>query len=96
MIKIQFLDLQRALYNKGNYILHEIFRRHCIREDLFRTKTADDQKKNFHSFLKSTTNRPTFITSKDGQYKIPNKEKQVTKKPCQSKRPVNAKTSKKY
>ena len=44
MIKIQFLDLHRALYNKGNYILHGIFRRHCIREDLIRTKTADDQK----------------------------------------------------
>jgi len=96
MIKLQFLDLHRALYNKGNYILHGIFRRHCIREDLFRTKTADDQKKYFHSFLKSTTNRPTFITSKDGQYKIPNKAKEVAKKPCQSKRPVNAKTSKQY
>jgi hypothetical protein len=92
MINIQFLDLHRALYNKGNYILHGIFRRHCIREDLFRTKTADDQKKYFHSFLKSTTNKPTFITSKDGQYKIPNKEKEEAKKPCQSKRPVNAKT----
>jgi hypothetical protein len=95
MIKLQFLDLHRALYNKGNYICHGIFRRQCIREDLFRTKTADDQKKYFHSFLMSTTNKPTFITSNDGQYKIQNKEKEVAKKPCQSKRPVNAKTSKK-
>ena len=67
-----------------------------MKEDLFRTKTADDQKKYFHSFLNPTTNRPTFITSKDGRYKIPNKAKEVAKKPCQSKRPVNAKTSKKY
>jgi hypothetical protein len=96
MIKLQFLDLHRALYNKRNYILHGIFRRHCIREDLFRTKTVNDQKKYFHRFLKSTTNKPTFITSKDGQYKIPSKEKEVTKKLCQSKRPVNAKTSKEY
>jgi hypothetical protein len=95
MIKLQFLDLHRALYNKGNYILHGIFRRHCIREDLFRTKTADAQTKYFHGFLKSTTSRPTLITSKDGQYKIPNKTKEVAKKPWQSKRPVNAKTSKK-
>ena len=96
MIKLQFLDLHRALYNKRNYILHGIFRRHCIREDLFRTKTVNDQKKYFHRFLKSTTHKPTFITPKDGQYKIPSKEKEVTKKLCQSKRPVNAKTSKEY
>ena len=95
MIKLQFLDLNRALYNKGNYIIHGIFRGHCIREDLVRTKTADDQKKYSHSFLNPTTNRPTLITSKDGQYKIPNKAKEVAKTPCQSKRSVNAKTSKK-
>ena len=55
MIKLQFLDLHKTLYNMGNHILHGIFRCHCIREDLVLDITADDQKTYFHSFLKSTT-----------------------------------------
>ena len=53
MIKLQQLDLQHALYNSGNYRLFGFNKKTCIREDIFRAKTSEDQNKYFVKFLNS-------------------------------------------
>jgi hypothetical protein len=37
MVELQFLDLKRALYNKGNYRLHVFSGKFAIREDFITT-----------------------------------------------------------
>ena len=96
MVKLQMLDLQRSLYNTGNFRFHGVNRKFCIREDIFRSKTVEDQKKYFLNFIKSSLSKPPHITSTDGQYSVPKKKKEIAKKPAQKKRPVNAKTSKRH
>lgn len=71
-------------------------KRFYIREDIFRSKSATDQNKYFVNFLKSSTRRPTTITATNGQYRLPNQSKDIAKKPGQRKRPLLAKTSKKF
>jgi hypothetical protein len=88
-IKLQQLDLQRALYNSGNYRLFGLNKTFCIREDIFRAKTPEDQNK-------SPTPSSVYVTSTDGTYSVINKAAGVAKKPGQRKRPVNAKTSKRH
>ena len=96
MVKLQMLDLQRSLYNTGNFRFHGVNRKFCIREDIFRSKTVEDQTKYFLNFIKSSLSKPPHITSTDGQYSVPKKTKEAAKKPAQKKRPVNAKTSKRH
>jgi hypothetical protein len=80
MVKLQLLDLQRALYNIGNFRLFGVNRKYCIREDIFRSKSDEDQKKYFLNFLKSFTAKPQYVVSKDGKTKVPMKAKDVAKK----------------
>ena len=98
MIKLQQLNLQRALYNSGNYRLFGLNKIFCIREDIFRAKTPEDQNKYFVKFLNSNVSLPTpssvYVTSTDGTYSVINKAAGIAKKPGQRKRPVSAKTSK--
>ena len=100
MIKLQQLDLQRALYNSGNYRLFGYKKKCCILEDIFRAKTPEDQNKYFVKFLNSNVSSPTpssvYVTSTDGTYSVINKAAGVAKKPGQRKQPVNAKTSKRH
>ena len=100
IIKLQQLDLQRALYNSGNYRLFGLNKKCCIREDIFRAKTPEDQNKYFVKFLNSNVSLPTpssvYVTSTDGTYSVINKAAGVAKKPGQRKRPVNAKISKRH
>ena len=95
MVELQFLDLKRALYSKGNYRLHGFSRKFAIREDIYRNKTEEAQLKYFTNFLKFDTSKAKYIVSSDSTYQIPNKMKNIAKKPRQSKRPVNSRTSKK-
>jgi len=80
------------IYNIGNFRLFGVNRKYCIREDIFRSKSDEDQKKYFLNFLKSSTAKPQYVVSKDGKTKVPMKAKDVAKKPAQRKRPINAKT----
>lgn len=98
MIKLQQLDLQRSLYNNGNYRLFGYNRKFCIREDIFRSKSKEDQDKFFMKFVKSSVSPvpETHVTSTDGTYTVVHKATGVAKKPGQRKRPVNARTSKRH
>ena len=100
IIKLQQLDLQRALYNSGNYRLFGLNKKFCIWEVIFPAKTPEDQNKYFVKFLNSNVSLPTpssvYVTSTDGTYSVINKAAGVAKKPGQRKRPVNAKTSKRH
>ena len=93
MVELQFLDLKRALYNKGNYRLHVFSGKFAIREDIYRKKTEGAELKYFTNFLKFDTSKAKYIVSSDGTYQIPNKMKNIAKKLRQSKRPVNSRTS---
>ena len=96
-VLLGMVKLQRALCNIGNFRLFGVNRRYCIREDICRSQSDEDQKKYFLNFLKSSTAKPQYVVSKDGKTKVPMKAKDVAKKPAQRKRPINAKTvSKKY
>lgn len=92
MVELQFLDLKRALYNKGNYRLHVFSGKFAIREDIYRNKTERSELKYFTNFLKFDTSKAKYIVSSDGTYQIPNKMKNIAKKLRQSKRPVNSRT----
>jgi hypothetical protein len=100
MIKLQQLDLQRVLYNSGNYILFGFNKKSSIREDIFRAKTPEDQNKYFVKFLNSNVSSPTprsvYVTSTDGTFSVITKAAGVAKKPGQRKRPVNAKIFKRH
>jgi hypothetical protein len=82
MLKLQMLDLQRSLYNTGNFRFHGVNRKFCIREDIFRSKPVEDQKKYFLNFIKSSLSKPPHITSTDGQYSVPKKDKRSSQKAC--------------
>jgi len=71
MVELQFLDLKRALYSKGNYRLHGFSRKFAIREDIYRNKTEEAQLKYFTNFLKFDTLKAKYIVSSDGTYQIP-------------------------
>jgi hypothetical protein len=57
MIKLQ--QLERVLYNSGNYRLFGFNKQNCIREYIFRAKTSEDQNKYFVKFLNSNVPSPT-------------------------------------
>jgi hypothetical protein len=98
MIKLQ--QLERVLYNSGNYRLFGFNKQNYIREYIFRAKTSEDQNKYFVKFLNSNVPSPTpssvYVTSTNGTYSVINKATGVAKKPGQRKRPVSAKTSKRH
>jgi hypothetical protein len=60
-------------------------KKNCIREDIFRAKTPEDQNKYFVKFLNSNVSLPTpssvYVTSTDRTYSIINKAAGVAKKP---------------
>jgi hypothetical protein len=76
MIKLQQLDLHRALFSSGNNRLFGFNKKCCIREDIFRAKTPEDQNKYFVKFLNSNVSSPTpssvYVTSTDGTYSVIN------------------------
>ena len=61
-------------------------KKNCIREDIFRAKTPEDQNKYFVKFLNSNVSLPTpssvYVTTTDGTYSIINKAAGVAKKPA--------------
>ena len=66
---------------------------------MFRAKPPEDQIKYFVKFLNSNVSShqitsSVYVASTDGTYSIFSKAAEVAKKPGQTKRPVNAKTSK--
>ena len=88
MMKLQLLDLQCALcalYNIGNFRLFGVNRKYCIREDICRSKSDEDQKKYSLNFLKSSTVKPQYVVSKGGETKVPMKAKACRKKKNQHK-----------
>jgi hypothetical protein len=93
MVKLHLLDLQRALYNVGNFRFFGVNRKYCIREDIFRSKSDEDQQKYFLNFLKCSTATPQYVVSKDGQNKVSMKAKDVEGKPAQRKKTYQRKDS---
>ena len=81
IVKLQLLDLQRSLYNTGNFRLIGLCKKFCIREDIFRAKSPEDQLKYFMNFLKFSLRKYTHVTPSNGLYKLPNKSKDIAKKP---------------
>ena len=61
-------------------------RKFAIREDVFRSKSEDDQKKFFFKFLKYTPRPPLTVVSTDGKTSVPAKLKTVATKPGQRER----------
>jgi hypothetical protein len=51
IIKVNFADLQRALYGMGNFELHEHFKRHYMQYYLYSSKTSDEKGQLFSRLL---------------------------------------------
>ena len=100
MIKLQQLDLQRALYNSGNYRLFGLNKNFASGKTSFVPRHQRFKNKYFVKLLNSNVSSPTpssvYVSSIDGTYSVINKAPGVAKKPGQRKRPVNAKTSKRH
>jgi hypothetical protein len=71
IVKVDFADLQRALYGMGNFELHEHFKRHYMQYYLYGSKTSDEKGQLFNRLLAieifalNFTKFDTTITTKD-------------------------------
>jgi len=96
VIKLHLIDLRRALYGTGNYRLCSQYKKFYIKEAVFRAKCKENRDNYFYKFLRCKKQSNNEVKSATCNYSIPNKAKCVAKKPQQTKRPRNAKTSKKF
>ncbi|KAK3096736.1 hypothetical protein FSP39_002786 [Pinctada imbricata] len=96
--KLQFIDLRRAIYGSGNYVLSADQSAYSISEMKWREKDDEEKKKIFNNFLRDTKKKihTKRIFSRDGKFSVPHKTRNVAKKPGQRKRPKNERTSNKH
>lgn len=93
VVRVQHVDIRRALYGTGNYTLSTKFNKFRLAEGVWRSKSDSDKKTYQFKFLNASSKveLPTKIVSKDGAYKI-GKTPAVAKKPGQRTRPKVTKT----
>ena len=80
----------------GNYGLCSQNKKFYIKEAVFRAKCKENRDNYFYKFLGCKKQSNNEVKSATCNYSIPNKAKCVAKTPQQTKRPRNAKTSKKF
>ncbi|CAG2244784.1 unnamed protein product [Mytilus edulis] len=54
LVKLEFADLRRALYNQGNYLLFGYYKRHQLLYQCWLTKSADQKDRLFHKLMKDS------------------------------------------
>ncbi|XP_076039143.1 uncharacterized protein LOC143024181 isoform X2 [Oratosquilla oratoria] len=94
IVQLQYQDMKRALYGEGSYQLAPGYSTHKIARIIWISKSKNEKEALFMKFLKSKAkqrSKEQYVTSIDGLYTIPRMPR-VAKKPCQTKRPRNAKT----
>jgi hypothetical protein len=96
VIKLHLIDLRRALYGTGNYRLCSQYKKLYIKEAVFRAKSKENRDNYLYKFLRCKKQSNNEVKSATRNYSIPNKAKCVAKKPQQTKRLRNTKTSKKF
>jgi hypothetical protein len=87
LVKLQYTDLQRAMYGLGNYELVSPFTRHHVSMAVWDEASPARKQLLFDGLMSVTGNRPSArtITSTDGEFTVVASPK-VAKKPGQRKR----------
>ena len=91
-ILAQFKDLERAMVGMGKFRLHAGFEHFKIQLNIWAGKSLAQRKKMYSKFIKFNSKNTGKVTSTDNQLTIP-KTPSAGKKPHQSKRKINARTT---
>ena len=85
-VKSQYVDIQRALYGRGNYVLFEQYKHHFVDPAVWEIKNEQEQNQLFLNFLRDSRSglKGKYVHSTDGARFVPTPS--GGKKPGQRKR----------